>query len=130
MYKVVIVDDERPIVEGLKAFIDWEEQGFSVVGTAFNGEDGVKAAKECAADVVITDIRMPLLSGHDLIDRVKEFNPSCKFIILSGYSNFKYAQEAVKRGAFSYLLKPIQERELKETLSSIKKELDLKKEKS
>lgn len=129
MYKVVIVDDERPIVEGLKAFIDWEEQGFSVVGTAFNGEDGVKAAKECAADVVITDIRMPLLSGHDLIDRVKEFNPSCKFIILSGYSNFKYAQEAVKRGAFSYLLKPIQERELKETLSSIKKELDLKKEK-
>lgn len=126
-YRLVIVDDERPIVEGLKAFIPWEEEGFTVAGTAYNGETGVETALEVNADVVLTDIRMPLLSGHGLIQRVKANNPDCAFIVLSGYSNFEYARDAVNSGASCYLLKPVQEDELRQCLRRIKKQLDEKK---
>ena len=123
-YRVVIVDDEKPIAEGLKAFINWEEEGFTVVGTAYNGEAGVEAAVCLEADVVMTDIRMPLLSGHGLINRVREIKPECIFLVLSGYNNFEYAQEAINSGAVCYLLKPIQEDELRNTLRRIRKQLD------
>lgn len=126
MYKVVLADDEKIIVEGLKAFIDWEEAGFSIAGEAYNGEDGVRLAQETGADVVITDIRMPLLSGTEMISRIREFNPDCKFMVLSGYSSFEYAQDAVNRGAFCYLLKPVQEEQLRNNLEAIRKELDAK----
>ena len=124
MYKVLIVDDEKPIVDGLKVFIDWEELGFKVVGSALNGNDGVKLAKELNPDVIITDIRMPLLDGIEMIERIKVFNQSCRFMILSGYSDFEYAREALRKGAFCYILKPVNESELVSNLNIIKEELD------
>lgn len=125
MHKLVIVDDEKIIVEGLKALIDWEKTGFSIVGEAYNGKDGVRVALETRADVVLTDIRMPLLTGHELITQIKTVNPNCRFIILSGYSNFTYAQEAMQLGTFCYLLKPIQADQLIDSLAKIKQEIDL-----
>lgn len=125
-YRVVIVDDEKPIVEGLKAFIDWETEGFIIVGTASNGKDGLDMAIKMKADVVLTDIRMPLLNGNDLISQMKKVCPDCEFVVLSGYSSFDYAQKAINDGAVCYLLKPVQEEELLQNLRSIRKKLDNK----
>lgn len=123
-YRVVIMDDEKPIVEGLQAFIDWEEEGFTIAGVAYNGEDGLRIARQVDADVVLTDIRMPLLSGHGVIEQIKAIKPECEFIVLSGYSNFDYAQQALNSGVVCYLLKPVQEEELRKNLRLIKKKLD------
>ena len=127
-YRVVIVDDEKPIVEGLKAFIEWEDEGFSVVGTALNGKDGLDIAVKMNADIVLTDIRMPLLSGNDFISEMKKVRPECEFLVLSGYSNFDYAQQAINNGAVCYLLKPVQEEELLKNLRSIRSKLDGRRE--
>ena len=125
-YHVVIIDDEKPIVEGLKAFIDWEAEGFCVAGTALNGEEGVREAIRVQADVVLTDMRMPLLTGSEVIQKIKEVLPDCTLIALSGYNSFDYVQGAVNNGASCYLLKPVQEEDLIRNLRKIKKTLDEK----
>lgn len=123
MFKVIIVDDEKPIVQGFKVFIDWKDLGFEVVGEAYNGQIGVELSEKLMPHVIITDIRMPLLDGLAMIEKIKAFNPNCRFIILSGYSDFEYARDAVSKGATGYLLKPVKADELIKSLLSIKEEL-------
>lgn len=125
MYKVLIVDDERPIIQGMKLIIDWEAYGFNIVGEAYNGLSGVEEAQKLQPDVVITDIRMPLMNGHEMIDRIKIFLPECRFIILSGYHEFEYAKKALESNVSSYLLKPLQPDELTVRLKKIKTALDM-----
>lgn len=120
MYKILIIDDEQLIVEGLKVFLPWEDFGFEIIGEAYDGKEGVKKAIALRPDVIITDIRMPLLSGHEVIAAIKPYLPDCIFIVLSGYREFEYAQQALNLGSFCYLLKPVQEDELKKKLLEIK----------
>jgi two-component system response regulator YesN len=120
MRKVILVDDETFVRKGLLEIIPWREYGFEIIAEAEDGEEAALLIEKLDPDLVITDIRMPLMDGLSLIDSVKRsgrFNPA--FIILSGYGDFKYAQQAVRFGVQDFILKPIDEEELIETLNRI-----------
>lgn len=120
MKKVLIVDDEENIREGIQHLIDWKEQRFEIVATAKNGQEGLKKIIKYHPDLVITDIQMPLLNGLDMIKQAYEMNQEFQAIVLSGYSEFEYAQKAIQLGFISYLLKPVDEEELIEILQKVK----------
>lgn len=124
MYKVLIADDEAIIREGIKCILDWKSLGFSIVAEAANGEQAYQEILSKQPDVVLLDIRMPKMLGLDVIREAREQGFTGKIIILSGYSDFKYAQEAIRYGVQYYLTKPLDEDELEEILFSIKEELD------
>lgn len=126
MYSVLIVDDESLIRDGLKCIMNWDEIGFTICGEAANGEDALAAILNKSPDLVLMDIRMPKLPGLDVVRLSLEGGFQGKYIIISGYSDFKYAQEAIRYGVVSFLTKPIDEDELFETVTKIKKELDAK----
>lgn len=120
MHKVILVDDENFFRKGLRSLIDWEACGFRVAGEAANGEDALGLIDEVNPELVITDIRMPVLDGIGLIKHVMQkegYHP--KFIIISGHSDFKYAQQAVRYGVHDFILKPIDQEEIEETLQSL-----------
>ncbi|MFC4597729.1 response regulator [Cohnella hongkongensis] len=120
MRKAVVVDDEGYARKGLIGLVPWAKLGFEVVGEAEDGEDAYAFIDEHRPDVVITDIRMPVMDGLELIRQVRESgNRETRFIIISGYGDFKYAQQAVRYGVEDYLLKPIDENELAGTLERI-----------
>lgn len=122
MYKVLVVDDEEIIRLGLSSIIDWEANGFSFLGTAENGVEAYELMMREPADIVITDLKMPVLNGLELIAKVKEENPETVFVILSGYGEFELAKEAMGFGVRHYLLKPCNEHKIVEVLNEIKKE--------
>ncbi|MEH7546741.1 response regulator transcription factor [Neobacillus vireti] len=120
MHKVILVDDEIYFRKGLKSLIDWNSCGFEVIGEAANGEDALAFIDGVCPDLVITDIRMPVLDGLELIKQVmKKEGKHPKFIIISGHSDFKYAQQAVRYGVHDFILKPIDQDEIEETLTSL-----------
>lgn len=106
MQKIMIVDDEPIILEGISKMIDWESIGATLAGTYSNGLDAMTAITDDPPDVCIADIRMPGMSGLDLIRNCSELHLDTQFIILSGYSEFEYAQQSMKYGVRHYLLKP------------------------
>ncbi|MFC4101368.1 response regulator [Paenibacillus xanthanilyticus] len=113
-YKVVIADDEPLILRSLRAAIPWDELGLAIVGEARNGEEALLLAREHAPHLVISDIRMPTLDGISMMKQVKEGRLELEpiFIFISGYGEFEYARDALRQGAFDYLLKPIDHEEL------------------
>ena len=119
MYKVLIVDDERIIREGIASSIDWNQYGFSLCGLAENGINAYECIREDVPDVVITDIKMPGMDGLELISKVHEEFPQIIFIILSGYGEFEFANKAMKYGVKYYLLKPCDENEIIKILKKI-----------
>ncbi|WP_159887616.1 response regulator [Paenibacillus puerhi] len=128
MFKVLLVDDEVFVRKGLQHLIDWEALGYTVVDEAENGEEALSIIESTNPDLVVTDIRMPVLDGLDLIRSVKDkqvHDPT--FIIISGYHDFKYAQQALRYGVHDYILKPIDEMELQTTLCQLKDGLGKKK---
>ncbi|HEX2945519.1 MAG TPA: helix-turn-helix domain-containing protein [Clostridia bacterium] len=119
MYKVLLVDDEPSAIERL-SMLDWGRFGFTVCGTAQNGEDALEIIKLCDPDLVVTDLKMPVIDGLKLIGICSEIlNSTAKFVILSGYGEFAYAQEAMKYNAAGYILKPFVDTELEETISKM-----------
>lgn len=124
MYQVLIADDEALIRDGLKCIMDWETSGFSICGEAANGEEALNLIRSKAPDLVLMDIRMPKLLGLEVVKAAREFDFKGKFIIISGYSDFKYAQEAIRYGVEVYLTKPIDEDELSDAVLKIKEALD------
>lgn len=120
MIKVVIVEDEIIIRRGLALTVPWDKFGCVVVGEARNGLQGKKMIDDLKPDIVITDVRMPKLDGINMIRQiVEEGEVSCEFIIISGYSEFEYAQQAVKLGVRDYLLKPVDDKELENTIKNL-----------
>ena len=124
MYHVLIADDEAIIREGIKCLFDWESMGYTITDEAVNGEQALEKILSQTPDVALMDIRMPGLTGLEVVRRAREAGYNGKIIILSGYSDFKYAQEAIRYGIQYYLTKPIDEDELSEILGNIKKQLD------
>jgi len=120
MYKVLIVDDEPSIREGMTTLIEWEDFGFEVCGTAANGREALAKADELEPDLMLVDIRMPGINGLELIERIRETGSDCHFLILSGYSDFDYAKKAIGFRVDGYLLKPVDEKELCESLERIR----------
>lgn len=117
----MFVDDEPLIREGLSSIIEWQNYGYQVVGTAENGKVGLEKIRRLRPDVVFVDIRMPGLSGIDMVKQARKEGYPCKFVVLSGYSNFSYAQQSIRLGMESYLLKPIDEEELIPLIQELRK---------
>ena len=119
METVYIADDEANIREGLKCIIDWEELGFTVCGEAANGEDALRDILKLQPSLVLMDIRMPKLYGLEVIEQAREAGFEGTFVVLSGYSDFKYAQTAMKFGVKYYLTKPMDEDELEKVAMEV-----------
>lgn len=123
MYKVMLVDDEYMILEGLKQIIPWKELGFEVVKTAKRAQEALDYLKEETIDLLITDVTMPKMSGIDLVKKVREISPEMPILILSGYQEFEYVKQGMELGVKGYLVKPVDKKELEEKVKQIKKEL-------
>jgi two-component system response regulator YesN len=112
LYKVLIIDDESIIRKGLSNIINWSQLSCEICGEAADGISGIELIKQVNPDIILTDIRMPKADGLVMIRQAKEIVPECKIIILTGYRDFNYAQEAIKLGAFDFILKPTKIEEL------------------
>jgi len=115
VYKLLIADDEPKIRRGLSK-LKWEELGVEVVGEAENGKAALQLAKELSPDIMFVDICMPFIGGLELITQIKEILPNCIIIIISGYDEFEYAKKALTLKIFDYVLKPVNRKELMETV--------------
>lgn len=113
---LVIVDDEPILLKGLLKTYDWDGMGFRVVGTALSGEQALLVIREKKPHVVLTDIRMKQMSGLEMMEQIRQTGQECLFVVLSAYRDFEYAKEACDLGAFAYLLKPIEDEKLQETM--------------
>ncbi|MBO7745587.1 response regulator, partial [Paenibacillus sp. MWE-103] len=116
MYKLLIVDDEKEIREGLASW-SWETVGIEVAGTCSHGLEALQFVEERPVDIVVTDIRMPFMDGIELMTSMNARYPFIRVVILSGYSDFEYAQKALQFGAIDYLLKPLQFQMLRDTFA-------------
>lgn len=124
MYKIMLVDDESQVREAIIEMIPWNDHGFTVVGQAANGRDALEILDTVNPDVIITDIKMPIMDGMELIRAVRESQPLIKIVILSGFGEFEYAKDAISLNVIEYLLKPISVNGMIQTLDSIREKLD------
>lgn len=123
LYKLIIVDDEHIIRDGLMSF-NWEDYGFSAVFAAANAKEALNFISHNPVDLMIVDIKMPEMSGLELSKKVKELYHNTKVIILSGYKEFEYARKAIENNVYEYLLKPVDLDKLVKTLLKAKKDLE------
>ncbi len=119
MYKVLLVDDEFIILDGISTFVNWGGAGTKLVGTAQNGLEALELVKQDPPDIIITDIRMPGMDGLQLVGAVSKLHPQTSFIILSGFSEFEYAKTAMQYGVKHYLLKPCSDQQIMEALKEV-----------
>lgn len=124
MYKMLIADDEELVRRGMRVSVDWARHGILVAGEAKDGAEAMERIRELLPEVVITDIRMPKMDGLELIKQIKSEFPAIKVIILSGYEDFNYAQNAIRHGAFDYLVKPIEVESVLEVVKKACREID------
>lgn len=129
MIKIVIIEDEEFIRRGMVITTPWNDFDCQIVGEASNGLEGAKLIKKLKPDIVITDIRMPIMDGLQMIKNLLDFSDT-EYIIVSGYDDFKYAQQAIKLGVKDYLLKPIDDIEFYTTLNKVIQNVKLKKGKN
>ncbi|MGB4658096.1 MAG: response regulator [Mobilitalea sp.] len=127
MLKIIIVEDEDIIRKGLVFTIDWLSMDCVVVAEASDGEEGLQKIIEHKPDVVITDIKMPKMNGIEMVRQATEF-VKFKSIILTSYTEFDYAKQAIELKAFEYLVKPIDEEKIVEIMQELHSQLDLSKE--
>ena len=106
MYRVLLVEDEEIELETLRDYIDWKKNGISRVFTARNGRRALECLEENMADIVITDIQMPGMSGIELAETIVRRGYPCKIVFLTGYDDFSYIHSAFQVNAVDYLLKP------------------------
>lgn len=128
MYKVLLVDDERLILQGISQVVDWNGAGTVLAGTARNGAEALDKIAELLPDIVITDIAMPVLDGIGLVERCAAEYPELRFVMLTGYKEFDYARKAMLHGVKHYLLKPCNENQIHEALADLTGELERAKE--
>ena len=120
MLKVLLVDDEPFILQGLEILINWKKEGFEIAGTAHDGREALMFLKNNHVDLILADINMPIVSGLELLKKIREEEISnAFFVILSGYADFSYAQKAIKYKCTDYILKPVEKEQLLETLKKV-----------
>jgi two-component system response regulator YesN len=128
MFKVFLVEDEIVVREGLRNNIHWEQYGFEYAGDAPDGELALPLIRQIQPDLLITDIRMPFIDGLQLIELIRKELPRTKIIIISGYDDFSYAQQAIRLGVEQYLLKPIVKAKMVEVLVALQKKMEAEKQ--
>lgn len=125
-YSLIIVDDEWAIRSNLADLFPWSELGFSVKAIFENGLKALSYASSENIDVILTDIRMPIMDGLELTRRIKEINKDVSIILLSAYDDFEYARKGIEYGAFDYLVKPVSYDEIIKCFKSLYQTLDNK----
>lgn len=128
IYKVVLVDDEERIVNGLKQVVDWEKYNCEVVATAYDAKSGTLAVREHNPDILFTDIRMPGIDGLTMLAGLKSEFSNMQVTVLTGHRDFDYAKRAINMGVTRYLIKPSKMHELDEALLAMTEILDKAKE--
>ena len=124
LYSVIVADDEDELREAVCNMIPWEDYGFRLVGSASNGLDALQMVEECEPDLLLTDIRMPFISGIELARQVREIRPATNIAFLSGYDDFEYAKQAIQYNIISYMLKPLTMEGLSKELQIIRQKID------
>ena len=124
MYKVVVVEDEEIARKGIIFTINWEALNCMIAGEAANGEEGAEVIRRLSPDIIVTDLKMPRMDGVEMIAKLREQGNRAKFIILTAYGDFKYAQSAVKLGVSDYLLKPLKDGDLEQAVTRIIDQLE------
>lgn len=126
MYKLLIVDDEKIEREGMAKFIDWNKYDIEVVATAWNGQEAYEKVKETHPDIVLTDIKMPVMDGLALIEKLKQEFPDIEIVVLSGYGEYEYTSQAMEYGIRRYILKPCDEKQMVPIIEKVKEEIEKK----
>lgn len=124
LIKICIIDDIPTIVRGLSQRIPWKEYGIDVIAVASNGEEGLELIRELKPDIVLSDIRMPFMDGLEMMRLMSREKLDLKLIYLSGYTDFTYAQEAVKLGAFDFIVKPFTKEQVLEAVLRAKEAIE------
>lgn len=124
MYKLMLVDDEDEVREGIEATVDFESCGFTLCAQATGAIDAIEKAGQFQPDVVFTDVHMPYMDGMEMISRLQEMYPTMKYIVLSGYDDFIYVKQALQRQVLDYLLKPLSAQGIMKVLRRVKEQLD------
>ncbi|MCQ6562316.1 response regulator [Paenibacillus mendelii] len=124
MNKLFIVEDEAIIRKGLVSSIQWENWGFAVCGEAVNGRKALDYIMQNDVDVIMTDVRMPVMDGLELARLVKAAKPDVKIVVLTGFSDFEYARQSLEYGVFQYILKPLKREKLAEVFLQLRELLD------
>ena len=124
VYKLVIIDDNLTTVKSLSQCFDWKELGIELVGTANDGMQGKDLILRTHPDIIITDINMPDIDGLSMIEQVYDELSSSKIIVITGYDEFQYASRAIKLSVFDFILKPIDDNELRKSLTRVIESLD------
>ena len=128
MYKLMIVDDEQIEREGMAEFIPWGNYDIELSGTAWNGLDAFEQIQKNQPDIVLTDIKMPVMDGIALIRKITENFPDIRIIVLSGYGEYEYTSQAMEYGVRHYILKPCDEEKIVSVLDNVKAEIEKKKD--
>ncbi|RXZ82231.1 response regulator [Paenibacillaceae bacterium] len=124
LYTIVLVDDEHIELDTLRHYIPWSEMGFEVVGVAKNGREALTRVNELLPDLVITDVKMPLMDGIQFAETIKKSMPSLKIIFMSGYNDFAYIKSALLLEASGYLLKPLDMEELHGLMAKVRQKFE------
>ena len=124
MYKVVVVEDEEIARKGIIFTINWDALNCMIAGEAANGEEGAEVIRRLSPDIIVTDLKMPRMDGVEMIAKLREQGNRAKFIILTAYGDFKYAQSAVKLGVSDYLLKPLKDGDLEQAILHIRSQIE------
>ena len=124
MYKLIIVDDEEEVRKGIIQKIEWSRFNFEIAGEAENGREALDLIEENIPDVVITDITMPLMDGLELAAVLKDSYPTVKTVILTGFDDFKFAQQSIKYGVADYILKPVLPKDIDDLMEKLRKRID------
>jgi len=121
MIKILLVDDESWSIAGIRELIDYRSLGLESIGEARNGLQAIKIIEKDLPQIIITDIRMPMMDGIELVEYIHQKGLDIHVIIISGYSEFEYAKQAIDLGVFAYILKPVEKEELKKALKNLVK---------
>lgn len=130
MYRVLLVDDEYYYRESLKNTISWESCGCCICGEANNGISGIEKAKELKPDIILTDVSMPFIDGLQMIEEIQKNCTGIIFAVITGFGEFEYAKRGIELGIKYYIVKPVDDEELMNSLKQMVKELDTRTEKN
>lgn len=128
MYRLMVVEDENMIRKGIVNSIPWQSLGFVVVAESTNGKTALEQLEKIQVDVLLTDIKMPVMGGMELSKMARQRYPDIEIIILSGFAEFEYARQAISFRTFDYLLKPVNKKKLLDTFTALKENMDRKRE--
>lgn len=126
LYKVLLVDDEERIRKGMRKLLEEVIGGLKVVAEAGDGKQALELMFSCQVDIIFTDIRMPEMSGIEMIRRIRQQFPQIPILVLSGYDEYEYMRQALKNNVTDYILKPVDRVELAQTINKLRETLESK----